>query len=146
MKTFFTLLTLSLFATFPTAESCDYVFKCSNGVCERVETTTCVAASATPTATATKATVVAPPPKTIVGNTTAVGTTSSATVSGQPEVAAPAATTSPAPSYGAPCAENGSCYGDISTVNGTPKTIHVDGYYRRDGTYVRGHYRSSGKR
>ena len=47
------------------------------------------------------------------------------------------------PAYG--CAENGSCYGDISSVNGTPKTIQVDGYYRKDGTYVRGHYRSSGR-
>jgi hypothetical protein len=27
-----------------------------------------------------------------------------------------------------------------------PKTNHVNGYFRRDGTYVRGHYRSSGKR
>jgi hypothetical protein len=43
------------------------------------------------------------------------------------------------------CAENGSCYGDISSVNGTPKTISVDGYYRKDGTYVRGHYRSKGR-
>jgi hypothetical protein len=43
------------------------------------------------------------------------------------------------------CAENGSCYGDISSVNGTTKTIQVNGYYRGDGTYVRGHYRSSGR-
>ena len=40
------------------------------------------------------------------------------------------------------CAENGSCYGDISSITGRPKTISVGGYYRRDGTYVRGHYRS----
>ena len=40
------------------------------------------------------------------------------------------------------CAENGSCYGDISEATGRPKTVHVNGYYRRDGTYVRGHYRS----
>lgn len=40
------------------------------------------------------------------------------------------------------CAENGSCYGDISENTGRPKTIHVEGYYRKDGTYVRGHYRS----
>ena len=39
-------------------------------------------------------------------------------------------------------AENGSCYGDISEATGRPKTVHVNGYYRRDGTYVRGHYRS----
>ncbi len=44
--------------------------------------------------------------------------------------------------YSGACAENGSCYGDISDVTGLPKTTHVNGYYRRDGTYVRGHYRS----
>lgn len=52
--------------------------------------------------------------------------------------AAPAVDTVAAPS----CAENGSCYGDISTTTGNPKTVHVGGYYRKDGTYVRGHYRS----
>jgi len=46
------------------------------------------------------------------------------------------------PAVGLGCAENGSCYGDTSTVNGLPKTIHINGYYRKDGTYVRGHYRS----
>ncbi len=40
------------------------------------------------------------------------------------------------------CAKNGSCYGDISRHTGLPKTIHVKGYYKRDGTYVREHYRS----
>ncbi len=40
------------------------------------------------------------------------------------------------------CAENGSCYGDINQY-GVPKTIHVDGYYRKDGTYVRGYYRGA---
>jgi cell division septation protein DedD len=44
------------------------------------------------------------------------------------------------------CAENGSCYGDISPSTGRPKTVHVQGYYRKDGTYVRGHYRSSPRR
>lgn len=43
---------------------------------------------------------------------------------------------------GVPCAENGSCYGDISDLTGRPKTTHVNGYFRTDGTYVRGHYRS----
>ena len=47
------------------------------------------------------------------------------------------------PTAGAPvCAENNSCYGDKSENTGRPKTIHVEGYYRKDGTYVRGHYRS----
>ncbi len=40
------------------------------------------------------------------------------------------------------CAENGSCYGDISAATGRAKTTHVNGYTRSDGTYVRGHYRS----
>lgn len=39
-------------------------------------------------------------------------------------------------------AENGSYYGEISPVTGRPKTVSVSGYFRRDGTYVRGHYRS----
>ena len=43
------------------------------------------------------------------------------------------------------CAENGSCYGDVSVINGLPKTTQVDGYFRKDGTYVRGHYRSKGR-
>jgi hypothetical protein len=48
--------------------------------------------------------------------------------------------------YNSPsCAENGSCYGEMSSVNGLPKTTHVQGYYRKDGTYVRGHYRSKGR-
>jgi hypothetical protein len=43
------------------------------------------------------------------------------------------------------CEENGSCYGDISALTGRPKTVQVDGYFRKDGTYVRGHYRSKPK-
>ncbi len=39
-------------------------------------------------------------------------------------------------------ADNGSYYGEPN-ANGVPKTVHVNGYYRRDGTYVRGHYRST---
>lgn len=44
------------------------------------------------------------------------------------------------------CAENGSCYGDLSLATGSAKTVHVGGYYRKDGTYVRGHYRSAPKK
>ncbi len=47
----------------------------------------------------------------------------------------------PTPVYGA-VAENGSYYGQPN-VNGVPKTVAVGGYYRKDGTYVRGHYRSA---
>ena len=39
-------------------------------------------------------------------------------------------------------AENGSYYGEQSALTGKPKKIHVRGYYRKNGTYVRGHYRS----
>jgi hypothetical protein len=38
-------------------------------------------------------------------------------------------------------AENGSHYGQAN-ANGVSKTVYVDGYYRSNGTYVRGHYRS----
>jgi hypothetical protein len=47
-----------------------------------------------------------------------------------------------APGYQPGCAENGSCYGDISAETGRAKTTYVNGYTRKDGTYVRGHYRS----
>lgn len=54
--------------------------------------------------------------------------------------------TTKAPSYSPPVAENGSYYGETSKLTGRPKTVHVNGYYRKDGTYVRGHYRSSPRR
>jgi hypothetical protein len=52
----------------------------------------------------------------------------------------------PGAGYLPDCAENGSCYGDVSENNGQAKTIHVNGYFRKDGTYVRGHYRSKGSK
>ena len=42
-------------------------------------------------------------------------------------------------------AGNGSYYG-LPNQYGVPKTVHVRGYYRKDGTYVRGHYRSRPRR
>ncbi|MGH7133300.1 MAG: hypothetical protein ACREJO_15310 [Phycisphaerales bacterium] len=50
----------------------------------------------------------------------------------------------PVPKYTLPAgtAENGSYYGQPND-NGVPKTVYVNGYYHRDGTYVRGHYRSA---
>ena len=50
------------------------------------------------------------------------------------------------PGYKPFVAENGSYYGETSTLTGRPKTVHVRGYYRKDGTYVRGHYRSRPRR
>jgi hypothetical protein len=44
------------------------------------------------------------------------------------------------------CSESGSCYGDISTITGMPRTTYVNGYTRSNGTQVRGYYRSSGRR
>lgn len=38
-------------------------------------------------------------------------------------------------------AENGSYFGQLNP-EGRAKTVHVRGYYRRDGTYVRSHYRA----
>ena len=58
---------------------------------------------------------------------------------GQPTQSLNAPTLSPTSPL---CAENGSCYGDTSALTGRPKTVPVEGYYRKDGTYVRGHYRS----
>lgn len=49
------------------------------------------------------------------------------------------------PVYKPSVAENGSYYGQPNAW-GAPKTVHVRGYYRKDGTYVRGHYRSKPRR
>jgi hypothetical protein len=43
-------------------------------------------------------------------------------------------------------AENGSYYGQISELTGRPRTVLVRGYFRSNGTYVRGHYRSPPRR
>lgn len=55
--------------------------------------------------------------------------------------AAPTGTSSD-PCFTPSVAENGSAYGETSERTGLPKTVYVRGYYRRDGTYVRSHYRS----
>jgi hypothetical protein len=74
---------------------------------------------------------VAPPSNALVG-----------IASPQPSVSE-AATRSLLPPAASPlCAENGSCYGDISARTGLPKTVPVHGYYRANGTYVQGYYRS----
>lgn len=41
-----------------------------------------------------------------------------------------------------PNQRNDSYYGEISERTHRPKTENIDGYYRQDGTYVKGHYRS----
>jgi competence protein ComEC len=61
-------------------------------------------------------------------------------VSGQTAQAAPQSGTT---ADGKPLvAENGSRYGEISPATGKPKTTYVRGYTRKDGTQVRGYYRS----
>lgn len=59
---------------------------------------------------------------------------------GNAQVAAYEPVVHPAPVYGS-VAENGSYFGQPN-ANGVPKTVTVNGYYRKDGTYVRGYYRS----
>lgn len=49
------------------------------------------------------------------------------------------------PSYEPYSAENGSYRGEISEKTHRSKNVHVKGYKRKDGTYVRGHYRSKRK-
>jgi len=48
--------------------------------------------------------------------------------------------------YSPTVAENGSYYGEVSRNTGRPKDVYVHSYCRRDGTYVRSHYRSSPSR
>jgi hypothetical protein len=67
---------------------------------------------------------------------------SSASAPSAPSVREPSYTSGSTP----PVAENGSYYGEISPATGRPKTLHVEGYYRKDGTYVRGHYRGAPRR
>jgi len=55
--------------------------------------------------------------------------------------AAPRLYTPPAPRYSSGC-QSGNYYGAISCVTGLPKTTYVRSYYRKDGTFVRSHYRS----
>lgn len=45
-----------------------------------------------------------------------------------------------------PSSSLASGYGEISKLTGRPKTVHVNGYYRKDGTYVKPHYRSPPRR
>lgn len=86
-------------------------------------------------------------------NTTATATNSDVTsIAGSSSNSIPQQTNygtwSPSPNYnysfppiGPGVAENGSYYGQLNSY-GVPKTVPVRGYYRKDGTYVRGHYRS----
>jgi hypothetical protein len=52
----------------------------------------------------------------------------------------------PPSSYPPPVAENGDIRGADNDGNGRPEPIYVRGYYKKDGTYVRGHYRARPRR
>lgn len=125
------------------ADNCQFTFKCQGNICERVITTSC--SGNIPTANVV---VSAPLSPTISVDSSFTGSTSTSAAFAKPDQSSgiPTPTPTPAPSVGTGCAENGSCFGDISNINGMPKTNHVNGYFRKDGTYVRGHYRSSGRR
>ncbi|MBU1706267.1 hypothetical protein KKG19_06135 [Patescibacteria group bacterium] len=43
-------------------------------------------------------------------------------------------------------AENGDIRGIDNDGDGRAEPVHVHGYYRKDGTYVRGHYRAKPRR
>lgn len=84
---------------------------------------------------------IAPPQAGVQQSTQAQGQTYQPSTTYQPQPTYQPSYQPSIPSVG-PCAENGSCYGDISNLTGKPKTVAVRGYYRKNGTYVRGHYRS----
>lgn len=133
------LLTAILPVAESRADTCQYTFRCQGGICERVAPASCSinvpANNVIVNAPQTPATSFDPP---VTGSTSANDAFfHSAQSLNNPTPASP---------IGPSCAENGSCFGDISNINGMPKTTHVNGYFRRDGTYVRGHYRSSGRR
>ena len=137
---YFAFLALFIAHSGVSADSCQFTFKCQGSICERVVPTSCIPSAASNALVITSLAAVSPlgaatpnPPATpFVARSTedvkSQDSLQSTSISG----------------FG--CAENGSCYGDLSNVNGMPKTTLVNGYYRSDGTYVRGYYRSSGRR
>jgi hypothetical protein len=149
MKRIFISLLLSLVTGF--ANACPEQFVCTQVGCERVPVASCSSGGSPANQvhpSTSGSTTFGPSHSALFSNQTSAA---SAPVSPVVEGSSPQAVLPPAqqpsgPAYAPGCAENGSCYGDISTVNGMPKTTHVNGYFRRDGTYVRGHYRSSGRR
>jgi hypothetical protein len=149
MRRFLFSLLLTIFVGF--ANACPEQFVCTQAGCERVPVASCssVGTSANQVHPSTSgSTTFGPSHSALFSNQTSAALTPASPFV---EVSPPQAVLPPAqqpsgPAYAPSCAENGSCYGDISNVNGMPKTNHVNGYFRRDGTYVRGHYRSSGRR
>lgn len=123
------------------ADNCQFTFKCQGNICERALPASCSGNS--PVANVVVNTA---PLHAASVDSSAIGSTPTSSAFVQSEQSSRNSTLSPPAPVGPGCAENGSCFGDISSINGMPKTTHVNGYFRRDGTYVRGHYRSSGRR
>jgi hypothetical protein len=123
------------------ADTCQFTFKCQGSICERVLPSNCTSPTASNVVVITSP-IAAPP----LGTAAPSNSPTTPFVASSTEVVKGQDTLQSTPISGVGCAENGSCYGDISNINGMPKTNHVNGYFRRDGTYVRGHYRSSGRR
>jgi len=137
---YFAILALFIAHLTVSADTCQFTFKCQGSICERV-----VPSSCTPSSSSNAVVITAPAAAASLG---AAVSSLPATpfVSGSTEVGKSQDNLQSTPISGVGCAENGSCFGDISNINGMPKTNHVNGYFRKDGTYVRGHYRSSGRR
>ena len=123
------------------ADTCQFTFKCQGSICERV-----VPSSCTPSSVSNALVITSPTAASQLGATVASNSPATPFVARSNETVKSQDSLPSAPTSGVGCAENGSCYGDISNINGMPKTTHVNGYFRSDGTYVRGHYRSSGRR
>lgn len=123
------------------ADTCQFTFRCQGNICERV-----LPASCSVNTPAANVVVNAPlSSATSVDSSVSVSTSTNPAFI-RPEQSSGNLTPAPVPPIGSGCAENGSCYGDISNINGMPKTQSINGYFQKDGTYVRGHYRSSGRR
>jgi hypothetical protein len=134
----FAFIAISFSIADATADNCQYTFRCQGSICERASPASC---TTNPSNAVIYTSPVATP---AIGSATSATPPSAAPLSNSEEVTRKEP--HPLPPSGLGCAENGSCYGDVSNINGMPKTEAINGYYRKDGTYVRGHYRSSGRR
>ena len=134
----FVFIAISFSVADAKADNCQYTFRCQGSICERAFPASC-------TTNASNAVIYSSPPAAPASGSAASATAPSAPIFFRSEEVIKKEAI-PTPPSGLGCAENGSCYGDISNINGMPKTESVNGYYRKDGTYVRGHYRSSGRR
>lgn len=131
------------------AHACPPQFICDSSGCQRVSVAACSQNTDSSQAVVAKSVTYGPEHSSFFTNQSAASVAapqSSPSNQASAPKSGPGTQATASTQYTPSCAENGSCYGDISTINGMPKTTHVQGYYRKDGTYVRGHYRSSGRR